>query len=95
MGLIPYKRGYSHSKERGQETKIPCSFCGKLVPRWKTFPVYRGFTINDPLINKDLDRRRISSFQRKMYACPGCARFRGIVKPGRSRTTRVTDSENQ
>ncbi|MBI5073348.1 hypothetical protein HZA99_06025 [Candidatus Woesearchaeota archaeon] len=90
MGVTPYRRGYLHSRERGQETKITCSFCGKLVPRWKTFPVYQGFRINDPVLAKSMDRRRISSFERKMYACPGCARFRGIVKPGRSRKSRVT-----
>ncbi|MBI5332035.1 MAG: hypothetical protein HZB65_00520 [Candidatus Aenigmarchaeota archaeon] len=90
---VPYKRGYSHGKGRGQETKIPCDFCGKITPRWKTFPVMRGFRINDPLLKKDLDRRMISSFERKMYACPSCARHRGIVKPGRSRKTRVHEQE--
>ena len=88
---VPYKRGYVHSKGRGQETKIRCDFCSKIVPRWKTFPVFRGFRINDPMINKNMDKRMISGFQRKMYACPACARFRGIIKPGRSRTTRVSN----
>lgn len=89
---VPYKRGYTHSKHRGQESKIPCDFCSRLVPRWKTFPVIRGFSINDPLLKKSMDRRMISSFQRKMYACPACARHRGIIKPGRSRITRVHEN---
>jgi ribosomal protein S26 len=86
----PYKRGYRHGRGhgRGHETTVTCGFCGKLVPRWKTFPVFRRFGINDPLIKQQLDWRRLSMFERKVYACPSCARFRGIVKVGRSRKTR-------
>jgi ribosomal protein S26 len=89
----PYSRGYSHSKGRGHESTVNCGFCGKSVPRWKTFPVYRGFRISDPVLRKEIDRRRVSTFERKMYACPSCARFRGIVKVGRSRKTRTGHSE--
>lgn len=85
----PYRRGYSHGSERGQEAKTTCDFCGRMVPRWKTFPVYRGFRINDTLIKSQCDNRHMSLFSRKMYACPSCARFRGIVKMGRSRKTRA------
>jgi ribosomal protein S26 len=84
----PYKRGYHHTKSKGHESVVSCSFCGKSVPRWKTFAVYKGFGINDPVLKKTLDRRQISMFQRKMYACPSCARYRGIVQPGRSRSSR-------
>ena len=90
----PYTRGYSHSKGRGHESNVNCDFCGKTVPRWKTFPVYRGFRIDDPIIKKDVDRRRISTFSRKMYACPSCARFRGIIKVGRSRKTRSSTNQS-
>lgn len=84
----PYKRGYTHSRERGHESVTTCGFCGRQVPRWKTFVTYRGFRLNDPVLMKQLDRRQVSLFQRKMYACPSCARFRGIVKIGRSRGSR-------
>ena len=84
----PYTRGYTHSRERGQEKKINCGYCGRLVPRWKTFPVEKSFRISDPFIMKNIDMRRVSTWGRKIYACPGCARFRGIVQIGRSRVTR-------
>jgi small subunit ribosomal protein S26e len=84
----PYKRGYNHTKSKGHESMVNCGFCGRQVPRWKTFVTYRGFRINDPVLMKQLDRRQVSLFSRKMYACPSCARFRGIVKIGRSRGSR-------
>ncbi len=60
---------------------ITCSFCGRKVPRYKTFPVRRGFRITDPLLRKELGlKRSISLSLRKMYACPACARHRGIVR---------------
>ncbi|MBI2583378.1 MAG: hypothetical protein HYW25_01805 [Candidatus Aenigmarchaeota archaeon] len=89
----PYRRGYSHTKERGQEKKINCGFCGKLVPKWKTFAVEKTFRISDPLIKKNVDMRRVSMWGRKVYACPGCARFRGIVQINRSRTSRPSGQE--
>jgi len=76
-----YKRGWSHTKKRGKEAMITCSFCGRKVPRYKTFPVRRGFRITDPLLRKELGlKRSISLSLRKMYACPACARHRGIVR---------------
>ena len=90
---VPYKRGYKHGKNRGQETKINCDFCSKQVPRWKTFPVFRGFRINDPMLKKTMDRRMVSGLERKMMACPSCARHRGIIKPGRSRKSRVSEQQ--
>ena len=85
----PYKRGYKHTKSKGRESVVICEFCGKRVPRWKTFTVTKGFNISDPVLRKQIDRRQMSMFQRKVYACPSCARFRGIIKVGRSRKTRT------
>jgi len=79
-----YKRGWHHTKKRGKESMITCSFCGRKVPRYKTFPVTRGFSITDPLLKKELGGRRgrrgISLMSSKMYACPACARHRNIIR---------------
>ena len=77
----PYKRGYHHTKSKGHESKVVCGYCGRQVPRWKTIASYRGFSINDPTLRKQIDRRFVSTFETKSYACPACARYRGIVKP--------------
>ena len=74
-----YKRGGHHTKTRGKETTITCSFCGRKVPKYKTFPVYRGFSISDPSLRKELGRRSVLSTT-KFYACPACARHRKIIK---------------
>lgn len=84
----PYRRGYHHTKSKGHESTVTCGYCGKTVPRWKTFVTYKGFRITDPFLRKQIDRNYTSMFSRKMYACPSCARYRGIVKAGRSRKTR-------
>ncbi len=76
----PYKRGYTHTKSKGAESVVDCGYCGRKVPRWKTFVTYKGFRINDPVIKKQMDPRAMSMFSRKMYACPACARYRGIVQ---------------
>ena len=79
-----YKRGWSHSKGRGKEGSIFCGFCGKRVPKYKTFSVTKSFGINDPQLKKDLGFGRYSTlFQRKMHACPACARHRNIVRKKR------------
>lgn len=76
-----YKRGWSHTKKRGKEHTISCSFCGKKVPKYKTFPVTRGFRISDSLLRKEIGARRSFSLSfSKMRACPACARHRGIVR---------------
>jgi len=72
-----YKRGWHHTVKRGKETTITCSFCGRQVPKYKTFVVYKGFKINDPLL-KTSKRGLLSSV--KMHACPSCARFHRIVR---------------
>lgn len=77
-----FKRGWDHTKRRGSETTVRCGFCGRKVPKYKTFPVYRGFSITDPALKKELGRR-VSLSSKKMYACPSCARHRNIVRKKR------------
>ena len=84
----PYKRGYKHTKSKGSESNVVCGFCGRTVPRWKSFSTYKGFRITDPVLRQQIDRKAMSMFQRKEYACPSCARFRGIIKIGRSRKSK-------
>jgi len=76
----PYKRGYSHTKERGKEDTVICSMCGSKVPRWKCITQRRGFRITDPAILKEVGRRNIHFSGTKQYICPKCARFHRIVK---------------
>jgi ribosomal protein S26 len=79
-----YKRGWSHTKTRGKEGTVTCGFCGRRVPKYKTFPVVRSFGITDPMLKKELGfRRGHSLFQNKIYACPACARHRNIVRKKR------------
>ena len=80
-----YKRGWKHGKERGKETVITCSFCGKKVPKYKTFSVMRGFRITDPALREELGirGRGFSLMHNRMHACPGCARHRHIVRKKR------------
>ena len=81
-----YRRGWHHTKTRGKESMVTCGFCGRRVPRYKTFPVFKGFRITDPLIKKELgsrDRRGISMMSNKVHACPACARHRNIVRKKR------------
>jgi ribosomal protein S26 len=78
-----YRRGWKHGTGRGKETLVTCAFCGKKVPKYKTFSVVRGFRITDPLVREELnsgDRRNLSLLSSKMYACPSCARHRHIVR---------------
>jgi len=84
ISTAPYKRSYAHTKTRGREGFVRCGFCGKRVPRWKTFVKFKGFRISDPVLRKQVPRHRIHMFSRKVYVCPSCARFRHIVKPGKS-----------
>jgi small subunit ribosomal protein S26e len=84
ISTVPYKRSYAHTKSRGKEGKVRCGFCGKRVPRWKSFVKYRGLRIRDPVVLKQVGRYRIHLPNQKMYVCLSCARFRKIVKPGKS-----------
>ena len=77
-----YTRGWSHTKSRGKEGTIPCGFCGRMVPKYKTFAVARAFRITDPMLRRELGygRSAPSILQSKIHACPACARHRGIVR---------------
>lgn len=78
-----YRRGWSHTKTRGKEGTVTCGFCGKKVPKYKTFPTFKGFSLNDPVIRAELGsqgRRGMTLMTTKIYACPACARHRNIVK---------------
>lgn len=78
-----YKRGWNHSKGRGNESTVTCSFCGKIIPKYKTFGVVKGFGINDPAIKRELGyggRGAMMFMQNKARACPACARHRNIVR---------------
>lgn len=81
-----YKRGWHHTKTRGKESVVSCGFCGRKVPKYKTFSVVRSFRISDPMLIKEFgsqDRRGISLLQKKIHACPACARHRNIVRKKR------------
>jgi ribosomal protein S26 len=80
----PYTRHYQHTSSRGHETLVTCGYCGKQVPRYKTFTKFRGFRINDPTLLKQIDRRQVHMFQQKIYVCPSCARHHKIVQRGKS-----------
>ena len=78
-----YKRGWHHTKTRGRENTVNCTFCGRMVPKYKTFPVRKSFRISDPLLKKELGFRGRYGFslsQTQAYACPACARHRNIVR---------------
>jgi len=75
-----YKRGWSHTKTRGKENVISCDFCGRKVPKYKTFAVYRGFRITDPLVRQELKGKGLNLGSTRSLACPACARHRKIVK---------------
>ena len=80
----PYKRTYEHTKSRGREVTVTCDICKRKVPRYKTFVIRKGFKIKDPTLRKQLDRRFVHLSSHKLRVCPACARFWGVVKPGRS-----------
>jgi len=85
VSTAPYKRSYKHTKKRGRERTVNCDVCGREVPRYKTFVVYKGLRITDPTILQQTDRRFIHLLKRKMRVCPSCARCWGIVQPGKSK----------
>lgn len=75
-----YKRGHKQTGGRGHQPTVSCGFCGRIVPRHKTFVTYRGFRITDPLLRREIERQDISTGSEKVYACPSCARHRSIVQ---------------
>jgi len=84
VSKAPYTRKYQHTSSRGHESLVTCGYCGKKVPRYKTFTKFRGFRINDPSILQQVDRRHMHMFSQKMYVCPSCARFHKVVQRGKS-----------
>ncbi|MFQ6020546.1 MAG: hypothetical protein ACE5J4_00805 [Candidatus Aenigmatarchaeota archaeon] len=84
VSKAPYTRHYAHSKTRGKEQMVSCGYCGKKVPRYKTFIKYKGLRITDPTILRQVDRSQIHMSRQKMYICPSCARFHRVVKRGKS-----------
>ncbi len=84
ISKAPYTRKYQHTKRRGHEQLVTCGYCGKKVPRYKTFLKTRGFRITDPTILQQVDRSQIHLFRQKLYVCPSCARFHKIVQRGRT-----------
>lgn len=79
-----YKRGWSHTKRRGHETNVNCGFCGRMVPKYRTFAVVKGFSIKDAELRKEIGGD-LPFLTNKVYACPSCARHRSIVKKNRNR----------
>lgn len=85
ISTAPYKRTYAHTKARGSERTVVCTFCGRKFPRYKAFIIRRrGLSLRDPTLRKQVDRRYLHVTRHKAYVCPSCARFRGIVQPGKS-----------
>lgn len=84
VSTAPYTRKYAHTKSRGAEESVACDYCHKQTPRWKTFMITKGFRISDPAILQQVDRRYIHMMRHKYRVCVSCARFRGIVQPGKS-----------
>ena len=84
MGKKTYfKRGWNHTKTRGKESIVTCGFCGRKVPKYKTFSTFKGFRISDPMLRKELGARGsrgLTLSMSKVSACPACARHRNIVK---------------
>ena len=86
ISKAPYKRTYEHTKARGKEYRVRCDLCGGLYPRYKTFTAEKIFSLSsDPLISKNvLDEKFLNVTKTKFRVCPKCARFLGIVQPGKS-----------
>ena len=85
ISTAPFKRTYEHTHARGREKTIICGVCGRLVPKYKTFVMKKGFVINDPVLEQSVDKSYIEIFpKRKVRLCPSCARFQGVAQPGKS-----------
>jgi len=75
-----YKRGWNAPASRGHAPTVECGFCGRMVPKYKCFVTYRGFRITDPGLRREIDSRFVAATTHKIYVCPQCARFHGIVQ---------------
>ncbi|MBW6451273.1 MAG: hypothetical protein K0B02_00900 [DPANN group archaeon] len=80
VSKAPYKRGHKSTAARGSQSSVSCSFCGAMTPRHKCIIQHRGFRITDPGLKRELDLQSVSTRSEKQYACPRCARSRGIVE---------------
>ncbi len=80
ISKAPYTRGHKQSTSRGHQSTVFCNFCGRKLPRHKALVTRRGFRITDPLLKRELDRSQYGFSSEKQYACPACARHRGIVQ---------------
>jgi ribosomal protein S26 len=81
-----YRRGWNHTRTRGKESTVTCGFCGRKVPKYKTFATFKGFRLNDPVIKASLGQKArggLNLMSSKVLACPACARHRNIVRKRR------------
>ncbi|MCS4541274.1 MAG: BatD family protein [Euryarchaeota archaeon] len=76
-----YKRGYKAGKSKGKDTTVWCEGCGRKFPRHKAFLGRKSFRIFDPALSRIIDRSQVEVEQYKVYYCPKCARYLGIVEP--------------
>ncbi len=82
MSKAPYVREYKQSKARGKDYMVRCASCGRKVPRFKTFVGYRGLRLDYEII-KMVGEKNVHVATYKAYYCPKCARYLGIVQPGK------------
>ncbi len=78
VSKAPYRRGYRHTKSRGSDPAVWCEMCGRRVPRFKSFSKTQSFYIADPVVRGVVDQHSFNV--RKVYYCPKCAKFLGIVE---------------
>ncbi len=88
MVKAPYKRIHKHGKGRGNEPMVVCSFCGKKVPKYKTFEKKGKFSLSDPSMKKELSKNKLMLPSKRLYVCLSCARHRKISQPGKSRKSK-------
>ncbi len=88
MVKAPYKRVHKHGRGRGTESMVICSFCGKKVPKYKTFLKKSGFSISDPTMKKEITKNSLMLPSKRLYVCLSCARHRKISLPGKSRKSK-------
>lgn len=88
MVKAPYKRVHKHGKSRGTELTVICSFCGKKIPKYKTFTKKGGFSLSDPTMRKEVSKNSLMLPSKRLYVCLSCARHRKISQPGKSRKSK-------
>ena len=88
MARAPYKRVHKHGKGRGNELTVICSYCGKKVPKYKTFTQIRSVNVLDAGMRKEMPRNSIMIPSSKLHVCLSCARHRKISEPLKSRKSK-------